>query len=99
MAEAAAARSDAVATYGPARVAQHIGSRTFLAGEQGPWIDDWRRRLEDLYLHALELVAQASLEIGGSEIDTAARAARALIAASPYREAGYRLLKRHRRNT
>lgn len=88
----AAARSDAVATYGPARVAQDIGSRTFLAGEQGPWIDDWRRRLEDLYLHALELVAQASLEIGGSEIDTAARAARALIAASPYRQAGYRLL-------
>lgn len=91
-AEAAAARSNALAAYGPARVAQHIGSRTFLAGEEAPWIDDWRRRLEDLYLRALELVAEASLEIGGSEIDTAARAARALIAAAPYREAGYRLL-------
>jgi DNA-binding SARP family transcriptional activator len=91
-AEAAAARNDAIAAYGPARVAQHIGARTFLAGEQTTWIEEARRGIEDLYARALELVAQASLEIGGSEIDTAARAARALIAASPYREAGYRLL-------
>jgi DNA-binding SARP family transcriptional activator len=91
-AEAAAARNDAIATYGPARVAQHISARTFLAGEEGTWIDEERRRLADLYARSLELVAQASLEIGGSEVDTAARAARALIAAAPYREAGYRLL-------
>jgi len=90
-AEAAAARGDATAAYGPARVAQHIGARTFLSGEQATWIDEERRRLEDLYVRALELVANASLVIGGSEIDTAGRAARALIAAAPYRESGYRL--------
>jgi len=91
-AESAVARGDAVAAYGPARVVQHIGSRTFLAGEEASWIDATRRSLEDVYVRGLELVAQASLEIGGSEIDTAARAARALIAAAPYREGGYRLL-------
>jgi DNA-binding SARP family transcriptional activator len=90
-AEAAAARSDAIAAYGPARVAQHIGARPFLAGEEATWIDEERRRLEDLYVRSLELVANASLVIGGSEIDTAGRAARALIAAAPYRESGYRL--------
>ena len=90
-AEAAAARNDAIAAYGPARVAQHIGARTFLAGEQATWIEEERRRIEDLHARALELVAHASLVIGGSEIDTAGRAARALIAAAPYRESGYRL--------
>jgi hypothetical protein len=64
-AEAAAARNDAIATYGPARVAQHISARTFLAGDEGTWIDEERRRLADLYARSLELVAQASLEIGG----------------------------------
>jgi DNA-binding SARP family transcriptional activator len=40
----------------------------------------------------MELAALASLRIGGSELDTAERTARALIAASPYGETGYRLL-------
>jgi DNA-binding SARP family transcriptional activator len=91
-AESAAARGDARAAYGPGRVARHIGSRTFLAGDDAPWIEELRHLLEGTYLRALELVAQASLEIGGSEIDTAGRSARSLIASAPYRESGYRFL-------
>jgi DNA-binding SARP family transcriptional activator len=40
----------------------------------------------------LELVARASLELGGSELATAERAARTLVERAPYRETGYRAL-------
>jgi DNA-binding SARP family transcriptional activator len=91
-AESALVRGEPAAAYGPARIAQHVGGRSFLRGEEAPWIEELRRRLEGIYLRSLELVAQASLEIGGSEIDTAGRTARSLIAAAPYRESGYRFL-------
>jgi len=91
-AEGAAARNEWAEAWGPARVAQHIAARTFLAGEDAPWIDEWRRRLDDVYLHSLELTAQASLGIGRGELDTAERAARTLVARAPYRESGYRFL-------
>jgi DNA-binding SARP family transcriptional activator len=91
-AEGAAARGEWEEAWGPARVAQHIAARTFLAGEEAPWIDEWRRILDDIYLHALELTAQASLGIGGGELDTAERAARTLVARAPYRESGFRFL-------
>ena len=55
-------------------------------------MEELRRRLEGVYLRGLELVAESSLAIGGSEIDTAARAARALVERAPFRETGYRLL-------
>lgn len=91
-AETAASRRKWVDAWGPARVAQHIAARTFLAGEDAPWIVERRRRLDDIYLHALELTAQACLGIGGGELDTAERSARALVARAPYRESGYRFL-------
>jgi DNA-binding SARP family transcriptional activator len=91
-AETAASRSEWAEAWGPARVAQHVAVRTFLAGEDAPWIDERRRRLDDIYLHALELTAQAGLGIGGGELDTAERAARTLVARAPYRESGYRFL-------
>ena len=93
-AESAIAREDWTGAWGPARAAQHIAVRGFLPGEDAPWIDEWRRRIEELYLRAVELAAQASVEIGGGEIDTAERSARSLIAGAPYRESGYRLLMR-----
>jgi len=91
-AEGAAARNEWAEAWGPARVAQHIAARTFLSGEDAPWIEEWRRRLDDIYLHALELTAQAGLGIGGGELDTGERAARTLVARAPYRESGYRFL-------
>ncbi|MDQ4030237.1 MAG: bacterial transcriptional activator domain-containing protein, partial [Actinomycetota bacterium] len=67
-------------------------ARGFLAGEDAPWIEEQRRRLEEIHARALELVGRACLEIGGSELDTAERSARTLIAKAPYRESGHRLL-------
>ena len=49
-------------------------------------------RLEAIYLRSLEVRARAGLALGGSELDTAERSARSLVAASPYRESGYRFL-------
>ncbi|HSI98743.1 MAG TPA: BTAD domain-containing putative transcriptional regulator [Gaiellaceae bacterium] len=91
-AEGAVARHDWSTAWGPARVVQHIAARELLHREEAPWLDEHRRRLRDAYERALELAAQACLEIGGSELDTAERAARTLVAVAPYRESGYRWL-------
>jgi DNA-binding SARP family transcriptional activator len=37
-------------------------------------------------------VAESGLGLGGAELDSAKRSSRALIAAAPYRESGYRYL-------
>lgn len=93
-AESAAAREAWPEVWGPARVAQHVARRGFLQGEDAPWIDDMRRRLDTIHLRALELVAEASLRIGGAELDTAERAARELVRSEPFRESGHRALMR-----
>jgi DNA-binding SARP family transcriptional activator len=56
------------------------------------WIDEWRRRLDDVLDHSLEAYAAACLGIGGTELAGAERAARRLVARAPLRESGYRLL-------
>jgi DNA-binding SARP family transcriptional activator len=91
-AESALQGSDWAAAWSAARVALHIARRTFLAGEEAPWIEDMRRQLDDVHVRSLEATATAGLAIGGTELDTAERSARALIGLAPYRESGYRLL-------
>jgi DNA-binding SARP family transcriptional activator len=91
-AESAAAREAWTEVWGPARVAQHVTKRQFLAGEDASWVRELRNRLEGVHLRSLELVARACLHIAGSELDTAERAARELVARAPYRESGYRFL-------
>jgi DNA-binding SARP family transcriptional activator len=91
-AEAAVARRDWTAAWGPARVVQHIAVRELLPGEDALWLAEQRRRLRDAYERALEVAAEACLQIGGGELDTAERAARTLVAVAPYREPGYRWL-------
>jgi DNA-binding SARP family transcriptional activator len=91
-AESAFGRGDWYGVYGPGRVAQHIAVRGFLAGEGAAWVDDVRRRLDEIYVRSLELVGFACLEIGRAELDTADRCARSLLRSAPYRESGYRLL-------
>jgi DNA-binding SARP family transcriptional activator len=91
-AESAIARGAWEETWGPARVAQHVCARGFLSGEEAPWVDELRRRVEETYLRSLELVAQSCVRIGGAELDTAERSARRLVAQAPYRETGYRAL-------
>jgi DNA-binding SARP family transcriptional activator len=91
-AESAAARDDWAGAWGPGRVTQHIAVRQFLPGEDAPWIDGIRRQLDELYVRALEVVGNACVQIGGSELDTAERTARTLVDRQPYRESGHRLL-------
>jgi SARP family transcriptional regulator, regulator of embCAB operon len=91
-AESAVGYQDWAGAWGSGQVAQYIAKRGFLPGEDGPWIDEIRQRLEAIYLRSLEARARAGLGLGGVELDTAERSARSLIAASPYHESGYRLL-------
>jgi class 3 adenylate cyclase len=91
-AEAALARGDVDAAYGPSQVALHVAERGFLPGFDAPWIEHQRRRLEDVLVRALEATAEWGLAAGGSGIATAERAARRLVDLAPFRESGYRLL-------
>lgn len=93
-AETAVARGDWTAAWGPARVAQHVARRGFLPGEEARWVDEERRRLDDIHMRSLELVAEACVNIGGAELDTAERASRTLVREQPFRETGWRLLMR-----
>jgi SARP family transcriptional regulator, regulator of embCAB operon len=89
---AAVAQGDWSAGWGPALVALTVARRGFLPGEDAPWAHDRRRRLEAIRIEALECYAAVALGLGGSELATGEKAARELVAASPYRERGYGLL-------
>jgi DNA-binding SARP family transcriptional activator len=91
-AEALIAARDWYAAIGPTLVAHNISQRRFLPGEEGAWIDELRRELEEIRVRALECTARRSLGIGGPEISVAERTARRLIELSPYRESGYAVL-------
>jgi SARP family transcriptional regulator, regulator of embCAB operon len=78
--------------WGPSQVAMFVCGRTFLAGEDGPWIAAERRRLAALGVRAVEAYAAAGLGIGGTELAAATRAGRRLVELEPYRESGYRIL-------
>ena len=78
--------------WGPAGIAYHVATRPFLSGLEAPWIDQWRRRLEDVRLRGLECFAAAGLGLGGPALAQAEERARMLTALAPYRETGHRLL-------
>jgi len=78
--------------WGPAGIAYHVATRPFLAGLEAPWIDEWRRRLEEVRLRGLECFAAASLGLGGPALAQAEERARTLTELAPYRETGHRLL-------
>jgi SARP family transcriptional regulator, regulator of embCAB operon len=91
-AESHVAAGEWAASWGPAGVAYHVARRPLLQGEDHPWLDEWRRRLEDLHLRGLECFAQARLGLGGPTLPQAEDAARRLIELAPYRETGHRIL-------
>jgi DNA-binding SARP family transcriptional activator len=91
-AEALIAARDWYGAIGPTLVAYNISQRRVLPGEEGDWIEELRRELEEIRVRALHCIAVRSLGLGGTEIATAERAARRLIDLSPYREDGYEAL-------
>jgi DNA-binding SARP family transcriptional activator len=61
-----------------------------------PWLDVWRRRLEELAAAALELRTTAAVRREGGDLATAEAAARELVEREPYRESAYaRLMEVH----
>ena len=78
--------------WGPAGIAYHVATRRFLVGLEAPWIDEWRRRLEEVRLRGLECFAAAGLGLGGAALAQAEERARTLTELAPYRETGHRML-------
>lgn len=80
--------------WAQAHIALNIAGQPFLPGFEAPWVDEVRRELEVLHTRSREVIAQAGIRLGGSELAGAERAARALITSAPFRESGYLLLMR-----
>jgi DNA-binding SARP family transcriptional activator len=78
--------------WGPAGIAYHVATRPFLVGLEAPWVEEWRRRLEEVRLRGLECFAAAGLGLGGQALAQAEERARMLTELAPYRETGYRIL-------
>jgi SARP family transcriptional regulator, regulator of embCAB operon len=91
-AESAIAQSKWARAWGPSLVALFVARRGLLRGEDAPWIEPHRRRLEDIHISALECYTASALGLAGSELHVGERTARELIELAPYRESGYRLL-------
>jgi DNA-binding SARP family transcriptional activator len=91
-AESARAQHEWHRGWGPARTAQLIAGRGFLAEYDEPWIEPWRAQFDLLHQRALECYAEMCLRIGGTELPAAERSARRLIERAPLSEIGYRLL-------
>ena len=91
-AEAAMEAGDHALAAERARNALSTDLQTFLPDADGGWAAEQRRELETIRLRALETLAEAGLRQGGRELGAAEQAARAAIAAAPFRESAHRLL-------
>jgi len=91
-AESYVANGEWADAWGPAGIAYHVASRPLLQGHDRPWLDDWRRRLNDVRLRGLECVAAARLGLGGPTLPQAADCASRLIELAPFRETGHQIL-------
>ena len=93
-ADAHIAREEWHEAWWPTRIAHNIAQREFLPGAECEWVQQRRAALDDLRLRTHEAIAKVGLGIGGSELISAKRSARAIIDESPYHESGYCLLMR-----
>jgi SARP family transcriptional regulator, regulator of embCAB operon len=91
-AESHVASGEWAAAWGPSGVAYHVASRPLLQGHDQPWLEEWRRRLEDVRVRGLECFAMARLALGGPALPQAEGCGRQLIQLAPYRETGHRIL-------
>jgi DNA-binding SARP family transcriptional activator len=91
-AESHVASGEWAQAWGPSGIAYYVASRPLLQGQDRPWLDEWRRRLDDVRVRGLECFATTSLGLGGPALPRAEECGRRLIALSPYRETGYRIL-------
>ena len=84
----------AALAWGPASVAATVGRRVILVGDEAEWINDQRRRLQDICVRALDGLAEIYLACGDNM--RAVQVASECIALEPFRETGYqRLMRAH----
>jgi len=93
-AESAVSHRDWARAWAASQSAMFTARRGFLPGEDAPWIDEVRRRLDELHLRALESYGEAGLGLAGPEVNAAREAGRSLVRLAPLRESGHRLLMR-----
>jgi DNA-binding SARP family transcriptional activator len=93
---AARDRADWRAVVEAAGRVEALADAGLLPGYEAPWLEDPRRRLEELGLQARELRGDAGLALGGAELAAAERAAQELVDRAPFRESGHLLLMRVR---
>jgi DNA-binding SARP family transcriptional activator len=91
-AESHVARGEWAEAWGPSGVAYHVASRPLLQRHDRPWLDEWRRRLEDVRVRGLECFAASRLGLGGPTLPQAEECGRRLVELAPYRETGQRIL-------
>lgn len=91
-AESHVAKGEWAQAWGPSGVAYHVASRPLLQGSDRLWLDEWRRRLDDVRVRGLECFAAARLGLGGPTLPQAVDCARQLIELAPYRESGHLVL-------
>jgi len=91
-AESHTARGEWAEAWGPSGVAYHVASRPLLQGHDRPWLDEWRRRLDDVRVRGLECFAAARLGLGGPTLPQAEECGRRLVELAPFRETGHRIL-------
>ena len=91
-ADSALAASEYAVALEHARTAVGLTSQPVLADMDGAWVDGLRGEADALHGDQLAIAARAAIELGGGDLATAERMARALIAAEPYRESAYALL-------
>ncbi len=93
-AESGVARQEWERAWIASQIAMNITRRSFLTGHDGAWVEERRRELGTLYIRALATLAAAALALGETELLTAERAARELVAAEPLSEGATALLMR-----
>lgn len=77
-----------------ALTAQFVTRRTLLPDTTESWVENWRARLARAGERALECYITACLQLGGTELPAAERAAQELVASAPFRETAHLLLMR-----
>ena len=76
------------------QITMNVTRRSFLTGHDGTWVEERRGELGALYTRALAARGAAALQLGETELLTAERAARELVAAEPLSESATALLMR-----
>jgi SARP family transcriptional regulator, regulator of embCAB operon len=91
-AEGALRWGDVKSAWGPTNVALTIAGRPFLPGEEGAWVSEKRRELQDYQVRAIDCYVKVCLETGQPAL--AAQTAGRMVTLEPFRESAYQLLMR-----